>query len=197
MDSNEFKANPFGALAAAATHDPKAAGGLALAYESMHRNARKGLIAAIVNDAREEGFEAAPALAALLSVEEDLEVAGAIVQAMDEAGTASLSPTNEQVAKISGDEVEGAALLANPLYSDFVELAVVAWNDTGVTRTVLEPMITSGDVNRHARLFESEQPLTTVNPSVAVHRIVTALWKHRRRHGGMPSGLERLAPFLT
>ena len=192
------RAGPFGALLAAAARDPAAARGLALAYASLDIEARGHIVEAVVADARAEEISASAALASLLAVEEDAGLAHAIARAMEEDGGIGLEVLAGPRALVAGDEEKGGVLLVRPLHGTFVEALALSWDERdSITRSFFEPMIHDGDASHLvARLPEGlrfeEMPMRFV-----IDRLAPVLWAHRRRHGELPSGIDRFADLFS
>lgn len=189
--------SPFGALIAAAGRDADAARSLALAYVEHETEMRLKLLAAIVDDARSEGVDVGAVLAPLLSVEPDATVARAIAAAMQAHGGAGLAPSASAAALVAGDGHQGGVVLARPLYAGFVEILAAAWApEIGVTHVVVEPFAHASDLEARAAELPPHLELRAAPIARAIDLLADVLWRHRRRHGRLPDGLERFADLF-
>lgn len=192
------RAGPFGALLAAAARDPAAARGLALAYGSLDLVGRAKIIEAVVADARAEGISASAALAPLLAVEEDAEIARAIAAAINADGGAGLESTVAARALVAGDEVRGGVLLIRPLHGTFVEVLGLAWRrDGGVTHAVFDPLVDDSAASTHLSRLPSDLHFEEMPMSYAIDLLAPVLWAHRRTNGALPPGVERFADLFS
>lgn len=196
--ASEGPVGAFGALLAAAIEDPSTARGLALAYASLETRHRIQIIDAIVSDSAAEGIGASGVLASLLPVEEDLEVARRIAEAMSVAGDRGVRTVLRTRAYLAGDELDGGVVLVRPLHGAFVEVLALAWNQAaGITHTAFEPMA------HHERARVAEQALPSqlrfeeMPVAFAIDAVTTVLWNHRRLHGSLPQCVEHFADMFT
>jgi hypothetical protein len=187
----------FGALLASAIDDPATARGLALAYASLDTRHRLQIIDAIVSDADAEGIGASAVLASLLPVEEDLDVARRIAEAMSLAGDLGLRSAVRTRVFLAGDELAGGVLLVRPLHGAFVEVLALAWNDAvGITHSTFDPLA------HHERARDSEKTLPQqlrfeeMPVAFAIDIVTTVLWNHRRLHGQLPECVEHFADMF-
>jgi hypothetical protein len=195
--TSEGPLGAFGALLASAIADPATARGLALAYASLDTRHRLQIIDAIVSDADAEGIGASAVLASLLPVEEDLDVARRIAEAMSQAGDRDLHLALRTRAYLAGDELDGGVLLVRPLHGAFVEVLSLAWNDaTGITHSGFDPL------TNHEKARESEHGLPNqlrfeeMPVAFAIDMVTTVLWNHRRLHGEIPQCVEHFADMF-
>lgn len=189
---------PFAALLGAASRDPAAARGLALAYASLDGVARRRIVEAVVADARAEGIAAGPALIPLLAVEDDADIARALADAISVAGPDAITVTTAARALVRGDESEGAALVLRPLHGPFVEGLAIAWTRAeGITCSWFEPLLAPGDTPvLEARLADGA-PLEETPLAFAVDLLAPVLWRHRRAGRPTPAGIERFADLFS
>ncbi|MCA9582115.1 MAG: hypothetical protein KC416_10010 [Myxococcales bacterium] len=188
---------PFAALILAAESDPGAARGLALAYEGLSTSDRGRLIEAVVVDARREGISPGSALAVLLGVEENPSLAQHLFDTMAEDGGRGLPPRVRSQGYVCGTDGEGAAVVASSLFGDFLEVAALRWSDSqGITRAVIDPMVRADEVPGRVAALDMEAPFEETTSDAAMDRMVEALWHHRKMHGGMPPGVERIATLI-
>jgi hypothetical protein len=187
----------FGALLSSAIEDPATARGLALAYASLDTRHRLQIIDAIVSDADAEGIGASAVLASLLPVEEDLEVARRIAEAMSAAGDRDLHTALRTRAYLAGDELDGGVLLVRPLHGAFVEVLALAWTDAeGITHSGFDPLA------NHEKARDSERSLPVrlrfeeMPVAFAIDTVTTVLWNHRRLHGELPQCVEHFADMF-
>ena len=188
---------PFGMLLAAAVDNPRAAQGLALAYEALDRGQRQTLIDAVLDDTHRAGVSVSAVLAPLLAVERDVDLARQLASTISAHGGVGLRCDATCRALLSGDAMDGAALLARPLHGAFVEVLGLAWNrDHGVVDTLFEPIATSDALMQHAEQLEHREPLEDIPAAYAVDIIAAALWQHRRLHGVLPDLVTRFADLF-
>ena len=196
--TSEGPVGAFGALLAAAVEDPGTARGLALAYASLETRQRLQIIDAIVTDAASEGIGAAAVLACLLPVEEDLDVAKRMAEAMSTAGDRGLRTVLRARAFLAGDELDGGVLLVRPLHGSFVEVLALAWNDAvGITHTAFEPMAHHETMRAPERALPGQLRFEEMPVAFAIDTVTTVLWNHRRRHGTLPECVEHFADMFS
>lgn len=188
--------SPFGALVAAACTDAGAAEGLAAAYASMDPAGRRRLVDAVAHDARLEGVSPAVALAALLGVEEDPAIARAIFEGMEAAGGEGLAVAQGATALLAGTGDAGQAVLVRPLYGAFVELFALEWDESGVIRSSVDPLLEIERLDRRVAELPDPELLEEAPFGRAVERVADVLWRHLRRHGQLPDGVEPFADWL-
>jgi hypothetical protein len=187
----------FGALLSSAIEDPATARGLALAYASLDARHRLQIIDAIVSDAQSEGIGASAVLASLLPVEEDLEVARRIAEAMSAAGDLDLHTALRTRAFLAGDELDGGVLLIRPLHGAFVEVLALAWNDAdGITHSGFDPLANHEKARDSERGLPSRLRFEEMPVAFAIDTVTTVLWNHRRLHGALPQCVEHFADMF-
>jgi hypothetical protein len=187
----------FGALLASAIDDPATARGLALAYASLDTRHRLQIIDAIVSDADAEGIGASAVLASLLPVEEDLEVARRIAEAMSIAGDAGLRTTLRTRVFLAGDEFAGGVLLVRPLHGSFVEVLALAWNDVaGISHSSFDPLAHHESARDSEKLLPSQLRFEEMPVAFAIDIVTSVLWNHRRLHGQLPECVEHFADMF-
>lgn len=183
----------FGALLSSAIEDPATARGLASAYASLDARHRLQIIDAIVNDAHAEGIGASAVLASLLTVEEDLEVARHIAEAMSAAGDQDLRSALRTRVLLAGDECQGGVVLIRPLHGAFVEVLALAWNDrVGITHASFDPLAHHEHAAKHSGGLPSVLRFEEMPVPFAIDTVTSVLWNHRRLHGALP---ECVKPF--
>jgi hypothetical protein len=188
----------FGALLTSAIEDPATARGLALAYASLETRFRLQIIDAIVNDAGVEGIGASAVLASLLPVEEDLEVARRIAEAMSVAGDRDLRTALRARAFLAGDEIDGGVLLVRPLHGAFVEALALAWNvASGITHSAFDPLAHHQDSRASEKALPSQLRFEEMPVAFAIDMVTTVLWNHRRLHGNLPECVEHFADMFS
>lgn len=179
---------PFAALVGAACTDAGAARGLAEAYAALPALARRQLVAAIVTDGQAEAATPAVVLATLLGVEDNPLVAKAILEAIATLAGKGLVPAAPERAMLGGDEHRGAALLARPLFANFVEVATVSWEpEGGVTRAAFESIAHHRDLGPLLATLPDDSNMQEVPWDSAVQVVVAALWRYRRRASAVAS----------
>jgi hypothetical protein len=183
----------FGALLSSAVEDPATARGLALAYASLETRHRLQIIDAIVNDAHAEGIGASAVLASLLTVEEDLEVARHIAEAMSVAGDQGLRTELRTRTLLAGDECRGGVVLIRPLHGAFVEVLALAWTDaSGITHSAFDPLANHEQAARHTAGLPTDLRFEEMPVAYTIDTVTSVLWNHRRLHGALP---ECVKPF--
>jgi hypothetical protein len=187
----------FGALLSSAVEDPATARGLALAYASLDTRHRLQIIDAIVKDAHAEGIGASAVLASLLTVEEDLEVARHIAQAMSAAGDQGLRTTLRTQALLAGDECRGGVVLIRPLHGAFVEVLALAWSDTaGITHAAFDPLAHHEHAARQSVGLPADLRFEESPVPYAIDTVTAVLWNHRRLHGALPDCVKPFADMF-
>jgi hypothetical protein len=188
---------PFGMLLAAAVENPRAAQGLALAYEALDLTQRQALIDAVLDDTHGAGVSVSAVLAPLLAVERDVELARHLASAISAHGGVGLRCDATCRALLAGDAMDGAALLARPLHGRFVEVLGLSWTrDLGVVGTLFEPLATGDDLAQRASQLPYHEPLEDIPAAYAVDVIAAVLWQHRRLHGALPDLVSRFADLF-
>jgi hypothetical protein len=196
--TSEGPVGAFGALLEAAVEDPATARGLALAYASLETRQRLQIIDAIVTDATNEGISVSAVLACLLPVEEDLDVARRMAEAMSMAGDRGLRTVLRARAFLAGDELDGGVLLVRPLHGAFVEVLALAWNDAaGITHTAFEPMAHHEAMRGPERALPGQLRFEEMPVAFAIDMVTTVLWNHRRHHGTLPECVEHFADMFS
>jgi hypothetical protein len=194
----EGSVGAFGALLAVAVEDPSTARGLALAYASLETRHRVQIIDAIVSDADAEGIGASAILASLLPVEEDLEVARRIAEAMSVAGDRGLRTVLRARAFLAGDEMDGGVLLVRPLHGAFVEVLALGWNQAaGITHSAFDPMTHHEDARAGERSLPTHLRFEEMPVAFAIDTVTSVLWNHKRLHGVLPESLEHFADMFS
>lgn len=192
------RAGPFGALLVAATQDPTAVRGLALAYASLHPGARQRIVEAVVDDAHAEGISISAVLAALLAVEEDADVARSIAELISAEGGAGLEPSVRPRALSAGDADCGGVVLIRPLHGTFTEVLALAWRPgRGVTHAVFDPLVHDGDAAGHVQHLPAELGFEETPVGFAIDLVAPVLWSHRRTYGTLPPGVRRFADLFS
>jgi hypothetical protein len=184
--------DPFGAMVAAAGDNAEAALALAGAYARVPRPARAALIDAVQAGAVSEGVSTVGPLAALLAVEVDPELAGRIRDALfsgaPQGGSAPVMPT--AAAWTSGDTVDGAVVLARPLYGPFVDVVAVVWEGGRVVRTCVEPLLRHDAITRVSMALPDAASLEATDYHRARQRMIDVVWCHLRDGlGTLPASL--------
>lgn len=187
----------FGALLCSAVEDPSTARGLALAYATLDTRHRLQIIDAILNDAVLEGIGASAVLASLLTVEEDLDVARQIAQAMSCAGAQGLNTSLHTHIWLAGDEREGGVVVVRPLHGAFAEVLALAWNEhSGLTHTSFDALAHSDTTPEHVPGLPAHLRFEEMPCGFAIDVVASVLWSHRQRTGGLPECVERFADLL-
>ena len=188
----------FGALLASAVDDPSTARGLALAYASLETRHRLQIIDAIVSDADAEGIGASAVLASLLPVEEDLEVARRIAEAMSIAGDHGLRSVLRTRAFLAGDELYGGVVLVRPLHGAFVEVLALAWDDSvGITHSTFDSLAHHEAAREAEKTLPAQLRFEEMPVAFAIDTVTTVLWNHRRLHGQLPECVEHFADMFV
>jgi hypothetical protein len=191
------RVGPFGALIVAAATDPAAARGLAGAYASLAVAARRRIIEAVLSDAMAECISASPALIALLTVEEDPELARLIADSLNSAGGDGLRSTVAPRALLAGDEERGGVLLIRPLHGTFVEVLALAWvRSDGVTHSIFDPLVDDTAAATHTARLPDGLHFEETPTQLAIDVLASVLWSHRRKHGSLPPGVDRFADLF-
>jgi hypothetical protein len=187
----------FGALLASAIEDPATARGLALAYAALDTRHRLQIIDAIVSDADAEGIGPSAVLASLLPVEEDLDVARRIAEAMSTAGDRDLHHALRTRAFLAGDELGGGVLLVRPLHGAFVEVLALAWNDpAGITHNAFDPLAHHESARDLEHALPGQLHFEEMPVGFAIDTVTSVLWNHRRLHGKLPECVEHFADMF-
>lgn len=187
----------FGALLSSAVEDPTTARGLALAYASLDTRHRLQIIDAILKDAHKEGIGASAVLASLLTVEEDLEVARHIAEAMSEAGDDGLRTMLRTRTLLAGDECHGGVVLIRPTHGAFVEVLALAWNERlGVTHAAFDPLQHHEQAPKHVSDLPTELRFEEMPVQFAIDTVTSVLWNHRRLHGVLPDCVKPFADMF-
>lgn len=185
--------SPFDALLVAAEHDPEAAEGLALAYASLDQEQRRALVASVVRDAGDAGRSPAHALALLLAVEKDRELAGRIAAAI--ASATAPSASDGGIGWAWGSTRDGGVALAVGAESPW-RLARVTWRAGCVDGTSAEPRCGETLDQARSRLGVPESA-DALALDAAVDLLAEQLWRARRTHGSLPPSLRALAHLFV
>ena len=153
--------------------DPGALDALVYAYEALPTADRLGMVRAIVQDARRPG----PALASLLSVESDPTLRLRL-------GTLLRTHANLDMATLSGSDVRGTAVLRGVDEEGLAEALMISWNAHEIEQIDIKPS---------EGLSYSGEPTTR---EAVMERVAPMLWRHLRRGGALPPGVERFARYL-
>jgi hypothetical protein len=134
----------------------------------------------------------------LLPVEEDLEVARRIAEAMSHAGDRGLRTVLRARAFLAGDELEGGVLLVRPLHGAFAEVLALAWTDAdGITHNDFDPMTRHEDVRAREASLPGQLRFEEMPVAFAIDTVTSVLWNHRRLHGSLPECVERFADMFS
>lgn len=187
---------PFASLVAQAAQDPDAAAALASCHAELPPDARRALIEAVCTDARAAGHDPAPALLALLAVEDDLPNAQRLRTLLENLAEPTQLNSAEARAWLGIHGNGGRAVLAEPLHGPFFELVALGWDDGRVTRCSFEPMAREDDLPPWIRPWGLDPDRHAADFAAVVETLVEVLWNHRRHHGPLPPALSRLAHLL-
>lgn len=191
-------AGVFGALLAAASQEPAAARGLALAYAALPLCHRQQLVDAVVADAREEGLCASLVLVSLLAVEENAAVARHIADTMAALDSTDLRPGIQTRALLAGDENQGGLVLIRPLHGTFVETLGLAWRcERGIISAVYEPLAHFREARGILQDLPNELYFEEMPLSFSIDMAAGPLWNHRRIHGDLPEEMARFADLFS
>lgn len=172
--------------------------GLAAAWIGLDRDHRRLLVEAIVSDADAEGVSAASVLAALLSVEDDAEVARALADALRRAAAReTLRPAERTRALFAGTEEAGTVVVVRPLHGEFVEVLGVAWEEQGITSALFEPYVHRGELDEVVRRIADIERLTDAAVPFVMDRLAPVVWRQRREGKPLPAGLDRFADLFS
>jgi len=178
--------------------DAEAARGFALAYAALEPLHRMQIIDAVLVDAVEEGIGPSAVLASLLPVENDLNIARRIAEAMSMAGDRGLRAAERARALIAGSESDGAAILIRPLHGAFVEALGLVWTErAGVVHTVFEPLAHHEKASKFMNLLPASLRFEEIPVPFAIDVVTLALWNHRRLHRALPECVEHFADMFT
>ena len=171
--ANRSRKGAFSSLLDQATTDLSALDALVFAYEALPTAERLGMAQAVIQDARKPG----PALASLLAVETEPGLRARLSELLRaHAGVG--------IAFVSGTDASGEALLRDVDSNGRTESLRISWNDHEIISLEIkseeEPSFLGEPVNR----------------DTAMELVVPMLWRHLRRGGGLPSGVERFARFF-
>ncbi|MET0386246.1 MAG: hypothetical protein ABW321_09830 [Polyangiales bacterium] len=156
------------------------------------------IIDAVVSDARAEGIGASAVLASLLPVEEDLDVARRIAEAMSVAGDDGLKTMVRARAYLAGSELDGGVLLIRPLHGTFVEVLALAWSDAaGITHSAFDPMAHHESARTAERALPQALRFEEMPVAFAIDIVTSVLWNHRRLHGKLPECVEHFADMFS
>ncbi len=178
----------FIALLEACGRSAEAAQAVSAAYEAMTTAERRDLLDAVLEDSQRLGTRAAPALALLLSIETEAELAARLHR-----GLAAFPPTALTASPPQAWLQEGAAILSLALYGPFVALWALEWDQEGLQRTHHDPLTTVEEALAFVSSFGDAQP---VSEQRARQEMVRALWRHRTTHGCYPAGADAFAALL-
>jgi hypothetical protein len=156
------------------------------------------IIDAVVSDSDAEGIGASAVLASLLPVEEDLDVARRIAEAMSMAGDRGLRTVLRARAFLAGSELDGGVLLIRPLHGTFVEVLALAWNDAvGITHSAFDPMANHEMARATERALPQQLRFEEMPVAFAIDIVTSVLWNHRRLHGALPECVEHFADMFS
>ena len=145
-----------------------------------------------------EGIGASAVLASLLPVEEDLEVAKRIADAMSFAGDTGLRSKLRTRAWLAGDSSDGGVVLVRPLYGEFVEVLGLAWTDaTGITHAMFEPLAHHEQAREQVRALPERLRFEEMPVTFAIDTVTQVLWSHRRMRGELPECVESFADLYS
>ena len=171
--ANRPRKGAFSSLIGEALRDDDALDALLFAYEGLACPERRAMVDAVLQDADLP----APALAALLLAEQDPELRARIAKALRPHADA-------HVAWVSGTEAAGAALLRD-FDSPHGEAALrITWADHEIEALAIE---SSTDLSFSGRATGREDAMALLAPM---------LWRHIRRGGALPDGVQRFARYF-
>ena len=79
----------------------------------------------------------------------------------------------------------------------FVEILAAAWTpELGVTHVIVEPFAHASDLESRAAELPPALELRAAPIGNAIDLLADVLWRHRRKHGRLPDGLERFADLF-
>ena len=186
--------SPFDALMRAAEQDAEAAEGFALAYASMPREERAKLVDTVIADAEAAGRSPAGPLMLLLAVEEELDLAKGIANALL-ASEPKLARRGIDAGWVWGAETEGGVAVVRHLHGGFVELLRVGWEGTDVEGDSV-PLAHEEELPDRRRALGVPQKAERVPLERAIDRLTEQLWRVRRRGGDLPERLRAYADLF-
>ena len=182
----------------AASREPNAARGLAMAYATLSVDQRHFIVDAVVNDAQVEGVCPSLVLASLLAAEDDAEVARHIADELASLETTELQSNSRTRALVAGDDRNGGLVVIRPLHGTFVEVLLLAWNlEEGITHALFEPLVHDASATQHLRQLPEDLLFEEMPVSFAIDLVTAPLWGHRRLHGRLPAEVERFADLFS
>lgn len=195
---------PFGSLLARAGEDVSTAEGLALAYADLPPAQRRQLLHCILRDARVAKADLLEPLVAMLSIEDDLDLAKELARAIDDELGEELRRLADLSPRMDADGLGWALMGKQGEHSTAVltrhpegeepacaEVLCVRWTEErieGIELASLEDAQT-------ARLRFGEH-LRSAPLSLTVDTVAPLLWRHRRKGGVFPHGAERFAELF-
>ncbi|MDD9972327.1 MAG: hypothetical protein OXR73_39140 [Myxococcales bacterium] len=182
----------------AASLEPNAARGLAMAYAALTPSQRHFIIDAVVHDAQLEGVCPSLVLASLLAAEEETEVARHIAEALASLDRTELRSHARTRALVAGDERNGGLAVIRPLHGTFVEVLLLAWTlDRGITHTHFEPLLHDAAAGKCLHRLPGDLAFEEMPVSFAIDLVTAPLWNHHRLHGALPKEIERFADLFS
>lgn len=186
-DAETDDGTPFGALLKAASEDPEAAAGLALAYAEMPPEARGELIDRI-------GEDDPNALALLLGVEDDPELSRKLARALQKS--APERAVRRDAAVVWGDSSDGGVVLSRHLHGQLAEALRIWWRDADLGVEPLphgrvddvEGLRAQASIPRSAHAVPFER---------AVDTLTEVVWRLHRRGTPIPEALRPFAEIFS
>ena len=180
-----------------AARDAEAARGLAAAYSSLTRAARREIVDALAADCRVHGLSCSGVLASLLAVEQDRGVALRMAHLMQAEADPDLAPAKPPWALGAREGSRSALLLLRPLHACFVEASGLGWHlSRGITHTLFEPLIETTCVAGLLRRLPWHLHFDTLDYRAALDTAAQAIWRHRRLHGSLPRGIDHFSKLF-
>ena len=177
---------PFEALLRAATTDPEAASGLALAYADMRHEVRAKLVESVSGNA--------DVLLLLLGVEDEPEIAWAIAAAL--LASEGERPPSRDAAFGWGDPSRGGVGIVRHLHGEFADALRVSWSADSLEAEslLMTDAVDLDRIRRRTAIPSAAEPLPFER---AVDSLTAALWRHRRAGGQMPPEVRPFAELFS
>jgi hypothetical protein len=169
-NANRRRKGAFSSLLEQALTDLGALDALVFAYEALPTAERLGMAQAVVQDAQRPG----PALAALLAVETEPGLRARVTEMLR-------AHTPGSVVFVSGTHASGEALLRDVGPTGLEASLRIRWDDHEITDLEIK--------TKEDPRFCGE----AVSHDAAMDLVAPMLWRHLRRGGSLPSGVERFA----
>lgn len=185
----------FAAMVLQATHHPDVAQGLAMAYRSFGPEERRRLARLVADDAARQGADPCSALAVLLGVEGDPEVARVIAETMMHHSRSAACRATEVEAWMGGDGDHGAAAIARSSPGG-QQVLWVRWGPHGLAAGH-EPLPSWSERETVVRALGLQPAVRPTSRELTIDTLAAVLWCRRRRGVAWPPSLTHLADLFA